>query len=211
MSVSKLFYSTSEVARLFKVNRVTIYRWAKDRKIKAYEIGKHMKIPISEVRRLLNEFGLSLTDIQDMCESSGDVELMESAQYLSETKSGKRLVIAIDDNEELLTLIEGLFERSDLKDFCNLLTFSDSLEAALQIGGEGRPDLLLLDVRMSGMDGVDLAKKIRSIYDDVKIVFMSGYPRDEIEARIRDLRVVDYLVKPFDFNTLYSLIRRTLH
>ncbi|HEU19535.1 MAG TPA: response regulator [Deltaproteobacteria bacterium] len=211
MSVSKLFYSTSEVARLFKVNRVTIYRWAKDRKIKAYEIGKHMKIPISEVRRLLNEFGLSLTDIQDMCESSGDVELMESAQYLSETKSGKRLVIAIDDNEELLTLIEGLFERSDLKDFCNLLTFSDSLEAALQIGGEGRPDLLLLDVRMSGMDGVDLAKKIRSIYDDVKIVFMSGYPRDEIEARIRDLCVVDYLVKPFDFNTLYSLIRRTLH
>ena len=211
MSVSKLFYSTSEVARLFKVNRVTIYRWAKDRKIKAYEIGKHMKIPISEVRRLLNEFGLSLTDIQDMCESSGDVELMESAQYLSETKSGKRLVIAIDDNEELLTLIEGLFERSDLKDFCNLLTFSDSLEAALQIGGEGRPDLLLLDVRMSGMDGVDLAKKIRSIYDDVKIVFMSGYPRDEIEARIRDLRVVDYLIKPFDFNTLYSLIRRTLH
>ena len=170
-----------------------------------------MKIPISEVRRLLNEFGLSLTDIQDMCESSGDAELMESAQYLSDNKNGKKLVIAIDDNEELLTLIEGLFEKSDLKDFCNLLTFSDSLEAALQIGGEGKPDLVLLDVRMSGMDGVDLAKKIRSIYYDVKIVFMSGYPRDEIERRIRDMEVVDYLVKPFDFNSLYSLIHRTLH
>ncbi len=194
--MSKLFYSTSEVARLFKVNRVTIYRWAKDGKIKAYEIGKHMKIPISEVRRLLNEFGLSLTDIQDMCESSGDAELMESAQYLSENMNGK---------------IEAFFEKSDLKDFCNLLTFSDSLAAALQIGGEGKPDMLLLDVRMSGLDGVDLAKKIRSIYDDVKIVFMSGYPRGEIEGRIRSLGIVDYLVKPFDFNTLYSLIYRTLH
>lgn len=211
MRVSKLFYSTSEVARLFKVNRVTIYRWAKDGKIKAYEIGKHMKIPISEVRRLLNEFGLSLTDIQDMCESSGDAELMESAQYLSENMNGKKLVIAIDDNEELLTLIEAFFEKSDLKDFCNLLTFSDSLEAALQIGGEGKPDLLLLDVRMSGLDGVDLAKKIRSIYDDVKIVFMSGYPRREIDGRIGGLGIVDYLAKPFDFNTLYSVIYKTLH
>lgn len=209
--MSKLFYSTSEVARLFKVNRVTIYRWAKDGKIKAYEIGKHMKIPISEVRRLLNEFGLSLTDIQDMCESSGDAELMESAQYLSENMNGKKLVIAIDDNEELLTLIEAFFEKSDLKDFCNLLTFSDSLEAALQIGGEGKPDLLLLDVRMSGLDGVDLAKKIRSIYDDVKIVFMSGYPRREIDGRIGGLGIVDYLAKPFDFNTLYSVIYKTLH
>lgn len=170
-----------------------------------------MKIPISEVRRLLNEFGLSLTDIQDMCESSGDAELMESAQYLSENMNGKKLVIAIDDNEELLTLIEAFFEKSDLKDFCNLLTFSDSLEAALQIGGEGKPDLLLLDVRMSGLDGVDLAKKIRSIYDDVKIVFMSGYPRREIDGRIGGLGIVDYLAKPFDFNTLYSVVYKTLH
>ena len=170
-----------------------------------------MKIPISEVRRLLSEFGLSMADIQDMCESSGDAELMESAQYLSENMNGKKIVIAIDDNEELLTLIEAFFEKSDLKDSCNLLTFSDSLEAALQIGGEGKPDLLLLDVRMSGLDGVDLAKKIRSIYDDVKIIFMSGYPRNEIEGRIRDLEIVEYLVKPFDFTTLYSLIQKTLH
>jgi excisionase family DNA binding protein len=209
--VSKLFFSTSEVARLFKVNRVTIYRWAKDGKLKAYEIGKNMKIPISEVRRLLNEFGLSLTEIQDMCDSTEDAELIESARYLSENRNGKKLVVAIDDNADLLTLIESLFEQTDLKDFCRLLTFSDSLEAALQIGGGGKPDVLLADVRMSGLDGVELAKKVRSIHQDVKIIFMSGYPRDEIEERIADMDVVDYLMKPFDFKILHSLIHKTLH
>ncbi|MBN2256167.1 MAG: response regulator [Deltaproteobacteria bacterium] len=209
--MSKLFFSTSEVARLFKVNRVTIYRWAKDGKLKAYEIGKNMKIPISEVRRLLNEFGLSLTEIQDMCDSTEDAELIESARYLSENWNGKKLVVAIDDNADLLTLIENLFEQTDLKDFCRLLTFSDSLEAALQIGGGGKPDVLLADVRMSGLDGVELAKKVRSMHQDVKIIFMSGYPREEIEERITDMEVVDYLMKPFDFKTLHSLIHKTLH
>jgi excisionase family DNA binding protein len=193
------------------MNRVTIYRWAKDGKLKAYEIGKHMKIPIAEVRRLLNEFGLSLTEIQNMCDSTDDAELIESARYLSESMNGKKRVVAIDDNAELLTLIESLFEQTDLKDFCTLLTFSDSLEAVLKIGGGEKPDILLVDVRMSGLDGVELAKKVRSLYQDVKIIFMSGYPRDEIEERITDMEVVDYLMKPFDFKILHSLIHKTLH
>ncbi|KAF0123317.1 MAG: hypothetical protein FD151_332 [bacterium] len=56
--MSGLFYSTSEVADLFGVNRVTIYRWVKKGKVKAYKIGKHIKIPVSEVERLRREFGL---------------------------------------------------------------------------------------------------------------------------------------------------------
>ncbi|RJP56392.1 MAG: DNA-binding protein [Deltaproteobacteria bacterium] len=56
--MSELFYSTSEVADLFGINRVTIYRWVKEGKVKAYKIGKHIKIPVSEVERLGREFGL---------------------------------------------------------------------------------------------------------------------------------------------------------
>ena len=68
--MTELLYSTSEVAMLFNVNRVTIYRWVKDRKIKAYKIGKLHKIPVSEVVRLLRKFGFSESAINDLC---GDV------------------------------------------------------------------------------------------------------------------------------------------
>ncbi len=55
----KSYYSTSEVAKLFGINRVTIYRWAKKGSVKAYRIGKHLKIPAVEVDRLRQEFGLT--------------------------------------------------------------------------------------------------------------------------------------------------------
>jgi len=61
----KRFYSTSEVANLFKINRVTVYRWAKEGKIKAYPVGKHFKIPRYEVKRLLEEFGFSGEDMKN--------------------------------------------------------------------------------------------------------------------------------------------------
>ena len=57
--MSKAYYSTSEVARLFGINRVTIYRWAKKGAVKAYKIGKHLKIPAVEVDRLRQEFGIA--------------------------------------------------------------------------------------------------------------------------------------------------------
>ena len=59
--MSELFYSTSAVADLFSVNRVTIYRWVKEGRVKAYHIGKHIKIPVSEVERLGREFGFPET------------------------------------------------------------------------------------------------------------------------------------------------------
>jgi excisionase family DNA binding protein len=68
--MTESLYSTSEVAMLFKVNRVTIYRWIKKGKVKAYKIGKHHKISVSEVVRLLKKFGFSESAINDLC---GDV------------------------------------------------------------------------------------------------------------------------------------------
>ncbi len=78
--MSKLFYSTSEVAVLFGMNRVTIYRWVKEGKIGAYKIGKPHKIPVSEVARLLGEFGFSGPAIRDLCGGAHDSRLAEAAK-----------------------------------------------------------------------------------------------------------------------------------
>lgn len=65
--MTETLYSTSEVAMMFNVNRVTIYRWIKNGKIGAYKIGEHHKISVSEVMRLLKEFGFSESAIHDLC------------------------------------------------------------------------------------------------------------------------------------------------
>ena len=70
--MAESLYSTSEVAVFFNVNRVTIYRWIKEGKIKAYKIGKHYKISVSEVVRLLRKFGFSESAIHDLCGDLND-------------------------------------------------------------------------------------------------------------------------------------------
>ncbi|MBN1546251.1 MAG: helix-turn-helix domain-containing protein [Syntrophaceae bacterium] len=57
--MEKTFYSTSETAELFGISRVTVYRWVKDGKIHAYGLGKNLKIPLFEIKRLLQDFGMS--------------------------------------------------------------------------------------------------------------------------------------------------------
>ncbi|MBN2515979.1 MAG: response regulator [Deltaproteobacteria bacterium] len=207
--MSKLFYSTSEVASLFKVNRVTIYRWVKDGKIKAYEIGKNIKIPVSEVGRLLKEFGFSGSAVRDVSGESYDDQSNESVKSMTEEHNRVKSVVAVCDHDGVLRLIEEIFEKPDLGETCKLLTFSDSLEAAIQIGGE-KPDLVLLDMKMSGLDGIGLAAQVRSAYQDVKIVLMSESRQEERADQNERLDVFDWLIKPIDSNRLYETIRNAL-
>jgi len=55
--MEKTFYSTSEVADFFGISRVTVYRWVKDGKIQSCGLGKNLKIPLYEIKRLLQNFG----------------------------------------------------------------------------------------------------------------------------------------------------------
>ncbi len=64
--MEKTFYSTSEVADLFGISRVTVYRWIKNGKIQSFGLGKNLKIPLFEIKRLLQEFGISALSSEDM-------------------------------------------------------------------------------------------------------------------------------------------------
>ena len=64
--MEKTFYSTSEVADLFGISRVTVYRWVKKGKIQSFGLGKNLKIPLFEIKRLLQDFGFSAISSSDM-------------------------------------------------------------------------------------------------------------------------------------------------
>ncbi len=51
---------------------------------------------------------------------------------------------------------------------------------------------------MHPLDGIELAEKIRLIFEDVQIVFVSGYPGNGNAERIRRIHPLDFLVKPVD-------------
>ena len=172
--MAESLYSTSEVARLFEINRVTIYRWVQEGVVKAYKVGKHLKIPASEVERLWKEFGFPEgphTHAADLSQKD------KSHNPESGVKHGqqKKLVMAVDSDERDIKFIREIFAAAKLKGRCVLETYTDNLEAALAIGKE-KPDVLLIKIMKSDGSGHDFAKKIRGIHSDIKIIFMGDAP-----------------------------------
>ncbi|MCU0288555.1 MAG: helix-turn-helix domain-containing protein [Acidobacteria bacterium] len=79
--MEKTFFSTSEVADLFGISRVTVYRWVKDGKIQAFGLGKNLKIPLFEIKRLLQDFGiadLSSNDLDGILKDHGVREIIQA-------------------------------------------------------------------------------------------------------------------------------------
>ena len=113
--------------------------------------------------------------------------------------------MAIDDDENILTFIQSAFEGLGLNKHCTLKTYSNGLEAVLHIGEE-RPDLILLDIVMPNLNGLELAEKIRKMHRDVKIIILTGYP--EYLTEDERGKFLDYMTKPVDVRKLYDMIVR---
>ena len=203
--MAKMFFSTSEVADLFNVNRVTIYRWVKEGMVKGYKVGKHLKIPLSEVERLKKEFGFGDVPLEKL--QGGEAGLAEAGKAAIRGASQKKLVMAIDDDENILTFIQNAFEGLGLNRHCALKTYANGLEAVLQIGEE-KPDLILLDIVMPNLNGLELAEKIRKMHRDIKIIILTGYP--EYLTEDERGKFLDYMTKPVDVKKLYDTIVKAL-
>ena len=203
--MAKMFFSTSEVADLFNVNRVTIYRWVKEGMVKGYKVGKHLKIPLVEVERLKREFGFGDMPLDKL--QGADTGAAEAGKAASRGPSHKKLVMAIDDDENILTFIENAFEGLGLNRYCTLKTYANGLEAVLQIGEE-KPDLILLDIVMPNLNGLELAEKIRKMHRDIQIIILTGYP--EYLTEDERGKFLDYMTKPVDVKKLYDTIVKAL-
>jgi excisionase family DNA binding protein len=173
--MAESLYSTSEVARLFEINRVTIYRWVQEGVVKAYKVGKHLKIPASEVERLWKEFGFPEgphTHVANLSKKDGLNNFISSG-----VKHGqqKKLVMAVDSDGGDFKFVREIFAAAKLKGRCTLETYADNLEAALAIGKE-KPDLLLIKIMKASGSCEEFAKKIRSLHSDIKIIFIGDTP-----------------------------------
>ncbi|UUX91754.1 response regulator [Methanoplanus endosymbiosus] len=84
-------------------------------------------------------------------------------------------------------------------------------EDAILKAGELRPDLILMDIRLKGeMDGVDAAKRIKSLYD-VPVIFLTAHSDIDTMQRAIKAEPAGYLVKPFNERELHTNIEMTLY
>lgn len=113
-------------------------------------------------------------------------------------------ILVADDSKMSLALIT-----ESLKHLGHEVTSVTSGEAAIESFNETRPDLIILDVIMTGMDGFECARRIREINTDdwIPIIFLSSAVDDENIAKGINAGGDDYLAKPFSELTLASKIK----
>lgn len=120
-----------------------------------------------------------------------------------------RLRIGICDDEKIQTeyVASAVMAWAEARgNWAELQTFS-SAEAFLFEYAEDRDyDVLFLDIEMRGMNGVELAKKIRGGNEDVQIVFVTGYP--DFIAEGYEVSALHYLMKPVRREKLFEVLDR---
>jgi PAS domain S-box-containing protein len=114
-----------------------------------------------------------------------------------------RRVLVVDDNADTAQGLSRLMAGHGH----DVRTCHDG-PSALEAAAEYRPDVVLLDIGLPGMDGLQVARRLREAGSDAFIIAVSGYGQDDDRRRSRDAGIDHHLVKPVDHVTLLRLIAR---
>jgi DNA-binding NtrC family response regulator len=114
-------------------------------------------------------------------------------------------VLVVDDDREICDFMETFLA----KDGVEVKTVSDPESAAdeVKIGGY---HLVVLDLMMPKLDGVEVLSRIRKVDSDVAVVIFTGYPSLDTAVQSMKLDAVDYLQKPFDPEEFREVVNRVM-
>ena len=120
------------------------------------------------------------------------------------TSNQKGTILVVDDDRLVLaTLAHGLTQAGyDVID-------ADNGDDAILLAREHHPDLALLDIRMQGKSGFDVAAYLRE-YCEVPFMFLSAFSDEQTAAQVRALGAVAYLVKPVDIGQILPVVEGAL-
>jgi adenylate cyclase len=121
--------------------------------------------------------------------------------------TGRHKILLIDDSEISLYFAGSALSKAgyDVRTSSDVHNFSGSL-------GDWRPDLILTDVQMPGLSGVELCRLLKSSYETahVPVVLFSALPHDQLEAHARDCDADGYLSKSNGLDTLADELARLI-
>jgi two-component system response regulator PilR (NtrC family) len=114
-------------------------------------------------------------------------------------------ILIVDDEQSYRQLLSLVFEG----DGHNIRTAANGLEA-LQMLQDSPADVVISDVRMPDMDGIEMLRAIRETLPDLGIVFMTAFASVEAAREAFKLGADDFIQKPFDVEELKLIVRKTL-
>lgn len=121
-------------------------------------------------------------------------------------------ILMVDDEPDAQELFRQNFRR-EIRNGVYSFDFARSGEAALNVlRGQTPPEVVLVlsDINMPGMTGIELLAEIRKMWPKVSVFMITAYGDDATEAKARDLGAARFVTKPVDFGRLKDDLARAL-
>jgi len=114
--------------------------------------------------------------------------------------------ILITEDEELLSQV---YKDSLEKDGYEVLIAEDGA-TALNLVNIKKPDLVIIDIKLPDMDGLELLEELRTKFPDLPIIMCSAYDTYRVEYEVWSSKISDYIVKPVSLEELKLKIKKIL-
>ena len=111
-------------------------------------------------------------------------------------------VLLVDDEEKF---VQTLSERLQMRDLENETVYNG--EQALCFVDDKEPDVMVLDLKMPGIDGMEVLRQVTRKFPRIRVIILTGHGTDRDEEESRRIGVFDYLKKPVDIEVLVGRIK----
>jgi len=121
-------------------------------------------------------------------------------------KHSVKTIMVAEDVENNYLLIKCILDENKF----NVIRAVDGIEAVSIIRAGQIPDLIIMDIRMPKMTGMEATVMIRNLYPDIPIIAVTAYAQESDRDRILDSGFSDYIAKPFSKQLFLSVLSRHL-
>ena len=182
---TKTIFTTHEVSRLLHVSPRSVINWIEQSLLASYRTpGGHRRIRREDLLAFLHKH-----------------QIPTPAMLVAE----KFNVLIVEDEDEIVKLLKSYFERQG---GYQVHSASDGITALIEVG-RAKPDLLILDILIPGVDGVEVCRRIKAdAGNKTAIIAISGQP--DWEKRILQAGADSFMAKPLDLTKLHNEAKRLL-
>ena len=112
-------------------------------------------------------------------------------------------VLLVDDEREF---VQTLSERLLMRDVGSAIAYDG--ESALNLVAEDEPEVMILDLKMPGIDGIEVLKKVKASSPEIEVIILTGHGSEADREVCMQLGAFDYLQKPVDIERLSDALQR---
>jgi DNA-binding response OmpR family regulator len=111
-------------------------------------------------------------------------------------------LLLVDDEEEF---VKALAERLKMRDLRSDTVLDG--EEALSFVEDQEPDVMVLDLKMPGIDGMEVLRQVRQAYPNIQVIILTGHGTEKHEEEAKRLGAFDYLEKPVNLDVLVKKMK----